>query len=118
MSSLVEPSAFVHDPLPDSTTHIRLLEILHAGPTQQIACSVSEWPLNDVPSYCAVSYTWGDPTDLTAITLNGQTMAVGRNCQYAMLQVFALKTDHVRYIWLDAVCIDQTSTQEKNIKLL
>lgn len=114
MAALAELPAFEHDPLPDSKTHIRLLEILQVGPAQHITCAMSTWPLNAAPSYYAISYTWGNMNSLASITLNEKIMGVGQNCQDAMIQVFARKTKRIRYTWIDAICIDQTSTQEKN----
>lgn len=33
--------AYVHEPLPDSRTHIRLLKILHGGFDQHVVCEMS-----------------------------------------------------------------------------
>jgi hypothetical protein len=64
--------AFEHDPLPDSTTHVRLLRIKRGDFKQHVECELSTRPIEGAPPYYAISYTWGDP-DLTAeITLNGK----------------------------------------------
>lgn len=112
MTSGTTVSAFEHDPLPDSTTHFRLLHILRGDFGQHAECEISLWPIDDAPSYYAISYTWGDPADTTEITVNGKPLAVRRNCAYVLQQVFA--TEASRYYWVDAICIAQTSTQERN----
>ena len=62
--------------------------------------------------YYAISYTWGDPADTTEITVNGKPFVVRRNCEYVLQQAFATKAS--RYYWVDAICIAQTSIQERN----
>jgi hypothetical protein len=111
MTSGTPLSAFEHDPLPESTTHFRLLHILRGEFGQHVECEISAWPINDAPSYYAISYTWGDPADSTEITVNGKPLVVRRNCQYVLQQAFATKASH--YYWVDAICIDQTSIQER-----
>ncbi|CAO2655102.1 Nn.00g101660.m01.CDS01 [Neocucurbitaria sp. VM-36] len=103
---------FQHDPLPDSTTHIRLLEIVHGDFEQHVVCELSVWPLDTTPSYYALSYTWGDPGVTAKITVNGKRMVVRKNCEYALQQSFASKAS--RYFWVDAICIDQDTREEKN----
>lgn len=103
---------FSHAALPDSRSHIRLLEILHGGFGEHVVCSLSTWTITDAPSYYALSYTWGDPASTADITINGWPMCVRKNCEYVMQQMFALQAS--RFYWLDAICINQASTQEKN----
>ncbi|KAI4628521.1 hypothetical protein J4E83_003071 [Alternaria metachromatica] len=112
MTSGTPSSAFEHDPLVDSTTHFRLLHILRGDFGQHVECEISSWPIDDAPSYYAISYTWGDPADTTEITVNGKPLAVRRNCEYVLQQAFATKAS--RYYWVDAICIAQTSIQERN----
>jgi hypothetical protein len=106
------PLPFEHDVLADSTTHFRLLHILYGDFGQHVECEISSWPIDDAPSYYAISYTWGDPADTSEITVNGKSMVVRRNCEYVLQQAFAAKAS--RYFWVDAICIAQTSVQERN----
>lgn len=103
---------FKHHPLPDPATYIRLLEILEGQFDTHVICEVSEWPVDEAPAYYAISYTWGDPEATTEITVNGKRMTVRQNCEYVLQQAFASKRS--RYFWVDAICIDQQSTNEKN----
>jgi len=112
MASETPSFAFEHDPLPVSTTHFRLLHILRGDFGQHVECEISSWPIDDAPAYYAISYTWGDPADMTEITVNGKPLTVRRNCEYVLQQAFATKAS--RHYWIDAICIAQTSIQERN----
>lgn len=105
-------TAFRHDPLPDSQSYIRLLKVLDGEANEQIICQLTTWPIQDAPPYYALSYTWGDPNDAAQIEINGSTATVTANCGYALRQAHAC-TNNI-HLWMDALSIDQSSTQEKN----
>jgi hypothetical protein len=105
-SPLVE---FKYAPLGDSSSEIRLLELLELG--QRVICRLTAWSLRSAPLYYALSYTWGESAFSTQIIVNDEEMTVGANCGYALRQAYA--SESCRYLWIDAICIDQTSTQEK-----
>jgi hypothetical protein len=106
-------SAFAHAPLPDSKTHIRLLEIPQGKYKRPIIFKLTTWRLDVAPPYYAVSYTWGDPTQTIDITVDNQRMEVRQNCEYVLHQAFALRTNELQYYWIDAICIDQDNLQER-----
>jgi hypothetical protein len=100
----------LHEPLPTSTSHFRLLEILEGD--NQIVCKLTIWPIATAPSYHALSYTWGDEASTCCIQINGRSCVVRANCAYILRQAFASRSS--KYYWVDAICIDQLSNQEKN----
>lgn len=103
---------FAHTPLPDSMTHIRLLRILQGGFDQRVVCKLSYWPVDEAPSHHTISYTWGDPAQTTTITINDRQMTVRQNREYALQQTYTAEKSH--YIWIDAICIDQDTIQERS----
>jgi hypothetical protein len=103
-------AAYVHESLPDSKTHIRLLKILQGGFNQQVVCQMSTWPAADAPMYDAISYTWGDPDATTTIIINGKQKIVRRNCEYGLQQVSEVSQG---WLWLDALSINQDDNEEK-----
>src|SRR3569833_2284768 len=73
------------------------------------------------PSVVALSYVWGDPTDTTPITINGAFFRVTRNLHRALRQLRESMTDSAvqelmgwPYLWVDAICINQSDMVEKS----
>ncbi|SMY27980.1 unnamed protein product [Zymoseptoria tritici ST99CH_1A5] len=66
-----------------------------------------------VPFYEAISYCWGVKEDYPAqIVLNGHTVSIPWAAE-ATLRAVCLRQGHP-LVWLDAVCIDQDNTHERN----
>ncbi|KAJ3456762.1 hypothetical protein MRS44_016785 [Fusarium solani] len=96
--------------------NIRVL-ILHPArrSNQPIECSFREITLQDnVASvdYEALSYTWGAPRGTEPIQCEGRTILVTLNCEQALLHL--RQRFKPRTLWIDAICINQQSTEEKN----
>ena len=51
-----EFAKFKHEPLPDSLTHIRLLEIESIDAEDRVVCLLTAWPVEEAPGYYALSY--------------------------------------------------------------
>lgn len=69
------------------------------------------------PPYTAVSYTWGDGQPTEQITLNGQRFPVRVNlwsCLHYLGDAVKYEQDSCTYLWVDAICIDQSNTGERN----
>ncbi|RSL65857.1 hypothetical protein CEP54_004056 [Fusarium duplospermum] len=95
---------------PDS---IRLLELLPGTRQDDIVCNLVEYSLDSrLREYDALSYVWGDKTNLTPIQINGRTLMVTANLRTALLNI--RKLDQPCTLWVDAVCIDQTQVLERN----
>lgn len=101
-------STLLHD---DS---IRVLELLPAGDglnEHGIVCRLEDCRLSDDPSYEALSYTWGQPIFSEILHTHNGILRITENLTLA-LRGLRLK-DRVRYLWVDAVCINQDDTREK-----
>jgi hypothetical protein len=75
--------------------------------------------LDDVPAYYGLSYTWGDPNDTQAILVNDCGVPITRNlasCLWHLRQTIT-KSDPT-YLWIDAICINQNDSDEKNRQIL
>lgn len=115
---MVSLDPFEYMPLAKSH-HIRLIILRPAlFDAQPIVCSLKEASLNDyghddgVLPYEALSYTWGTKYGTTPIICDGRTLLVTPNCESALRNMRLKLKDRV--LWIDAICIDQQSVQEKN----
>lgn len=63
-------------------------------------------------SYSCLSYTWGDPEDQVGITVNGKLFHVRKNLHTFLATAVAQLSN--TFFWIDALCIDQENTAERN----
>ena len=96
----------------DSQSMIRLIELLPGTGSEDIHCSMKAYPLSDCPDFEALSYCWGDAAIRTPIICNGRQLLVTLNLESA-LYYLRLHTEP-RTLWVDAICINQGDTQERN----
>ncbi|KAH8762463.1 heterokaryon incompatibility protein-domain-containing protein [Diaporthe sp. PMI_573] len=58
-----------------------------------------------------MSYTWGGPKDQVPLRVGGQTVSIPKNLENALKRLRHL--DRRRYVWADAVCINQADLSER-----
>lgn len=104
------PRAFKHQPLDDPRTSIRLLKI-HPGSGDTIQCGLTQGLLGDRAYYC-LSYTWAPDKPRHQILVNGGSFQVGDNL-WRFLRA-ARSAGFAHPMWIDAICINQIDTKEKN----
>ena len=110
--SAIEGSGLRYSKLrhPDS---IRILELLPAASmdsplTGKLKLSRLEDSAYD---YEALSYVWGDVSNTVDLCCEGRVMGITQNLDAALRHVRC--TDRPRYLWVDAICIDQSNTAER-----
>lgn len=67
---------------------------------------------SEIVKFEALSYAWGDPTPVCSIVCNGTTFPIALELATA-LQYLRSRTVN-RYIWCDAICINQQDLAEKS----
>jgi hypothetical protein len=98
---------------------IRLLEIRYEA-RDAVRYHIHTFDIDNCPSYAALSYTWGPPTPLFQIVIDGnKTLVIRQNLHNFLTQLGdmdARKADEgrVRYLWIDQICIDQGHIPERN----
>jgi len=98
---------FRYDPLPiDSDTPVIRLVTLLPG----FECMLTQVSLLDRPCYEALSYCWGDTSKRKTIVCNERTLSITESLYNALRR---LQNEHP-VLWIDAICIDQSSNAEKN----
>lgn len=106
--------SFVYsDSLVGSECGIRLLILL---PCEErgapIECRLETVDLSANTKFEALSYVWGDPSIRVDIFVNNHVLNVTANLGTALRHLRHKKNP--RALWVDAVCIDQTSLEERN----
>ena len=91
----------------------RLLRLLK-GVDEPIQCQLFESklaPPEEVRDYTALSYTWGSTNRPCEIVVNGEKMTVTTHAYLALRDLRYQEED--RFIWIDAICIDQNDVKER-----
>src|SRR5437868_3974792 len=105
-------AAIEYLPLSRNGEWIRVLELYPGSFKDQIQCSLRIVSLETRPEYEALSYYWGDPKVTIGILCDGASVQVTKNLHTALQ--WLRKEDTTRILWVDALCINQNSNDEKN----
>jgi hypothetical protein len=117
-SSSASPSPYEYIPLDYKLgQEIRLLVLKPGEPSDRLRCDVVHVNLEDEPDYEAVSYTWASDNEDAALSRSiyckgNKYITLTVNCDKALRQL--RKRGLERRLWIDAVCINQTSIDERN----
>jgi hypothetical protein len=91
---------------------IRLLRIEPGQDDDPLICHLELTQLNgDLLPYEAISYVWGDATNLVEISCNGKKLKITYNLREALHRL--RYESQPRYIWADAACINQNDIAER-----
>ena len=91
---------------------IRLIHLLPGSRKSSIECLIEHANLESKPQYEALSYMWGVPEGELPIKINNSTVRIRPNLKSALYHL--RKTHRERVIWIDALCINQKDTNERN----
>ena len=109
-------SSYTYRPLTEPGA-IRLIELPSSDDTDaRLECVLMHTTLNDmndevVYHYCALSYVWGNPEDKKCVIVDGRELHITANLEKALRYLRDPRL--VRYIWADAICINQSDDTEK-----
>ncbi|KAH9909287.1 HET-domain-containing protein [Xylariomycetidae sp. FL2044] len=114
-----------YSPIDSEGREIRLLELLPAeSPSSPLECKLHPVCLasNPPPAYEALSYTWGGPAETGSphVTLNGVALPILENLDAVLRRLRPRGRGESRILWIDALCIDQSSLAERaaQVKLM
>lgn len=95
----------------ETTGDLRILELLPGSFGDPLECRLRVAAIESHPVYDALSYMWGDLSLKGKIILDGEAFPVTGSLENA-LRHMRLR-DSVRYLWADAVCINQRDVKER-----
>jgi hypothetical protein len=94
---------------------IRLIVLFPGSSSEPLCCTVNTANPHK-EEYDAISYTWatedGDDSKTGRIHCPDGVVAITENCEAALRQLRLRSTP--RQLWVDAICIDQSNTKERN----
>ncbi|PVH68697.1 HET-domain-containing protein [Cadophora sp. DSE1049] len=96
--------------LPQKNRDIRLLRLFPGDWEHDIYGEIRVANM-DESSYWALSYAWGGGQRLRTLSLNGTQVSVTANLESALRRLRAMK---ILDLWVDALCINQADTSERN----
>ncbi|KAK0621040.1 heterokaryon incompatibility protein-domain-containing protein, partial [Immersiella caudata] len=112
------PTPYPFTQLDISKREIRVLRIEPGNFEGAVAVSISVVSLNDQPVFNTLSYAWGDASARCTIDLNGHEISVTVNLESALRHLRSHASGLMdvlsTLLWVDAVCIDQANTEERN----
>ncbi|KAH8174995.1 heterokaryon incompatibility protein (HET) domain-containing protein [Sarocladium implicatum] len=114
----VEASLYRYEPLQQG--EVRLLVLLEADDlADDLECGLITTDLASFASveeretsYTAISYVWGRGRKTRIVHIGDKRLYIGRNLDSALRHL--RRRDQPTFIWVDAVCINQTDLQERN----
>ncbi|KAF2001633.1 hypothetical protein P154DRAFT_490040, partial [Amniculicola lignicola CBS 123094] len=93
---------------------IRILHIHLGDWGDPLVCDFRIVSLKEKPSYCALSYVWGKDAATFEVEVNQTIMKIQPNLHSALRRIRAHRKEEYLTLWADALCIDQSSTKERN----
>jgi len=92
---------------------IRLLSLSPGARADNIYGELLTKSLDESPCYEALSYVWGDEKNTRSIFLDGRVWNVTASLESA-LRHLRREDETDRILWVDALCINQGNTVERN----
>ena len=92
---------------------VRLLQLHPGAPEDPIECTLRNVQLffSDDQDFETVSYCWGDTKESSMILVNNASLRVPKSAEQALHRF--RKTNEVRLLWIDSVCINQSDLEER-----
>jgi len=107
---------YQYQPLDHTTQQIRLVTLLVPLENDDaIRLDTEIFEVSEAPPYTALSYVWGPPSNNAIYIAEGRLEI--RDSLFRFLTEFRKcrdKTPSDRYLWIDQLCIDQSTTSERN----
>jgi hypothetical protein len=106
--------SFTHGPLDQSKSSIRILRSLSKrSEFGLIQCELVHTTVD--ASYTCLSYVWGSPETERLVLVNGKLFIVRENLhQFLCAATKEIEQSTLTWFWIDALCIDQSNTTERN----
>lgn len=101
-----------YEPLHEDRENIRVMRI-EQGSGHEVCCNLEVYNLHRSPPYEALSYCWGKAAATAQISSgNLKGFPVSEHVLFAIRRL--RHESRPRYVWVDAICINQSDVHERN----
>ena len=121
LSHIISWERYQYISLPRGTSVIRLVELL-PGKDDELRCKIHHVDLDNLSNssiepnqrltYEALSYTWNSGVFCKSIRCDGRILPITQNLYDALRRL--RQASRSRLFWIDAICINQLDTGERN----
>ena len=108
---------YLYQPLPPirklgrTPPFTRLMTLAPGDAADPLHCSLDVINIENPPPLEALSYVWGDSTALSPMLCDGRPISITANLEQVLRHLrFPIQP---RYLWVDAICIDQENIDER-----
>ena len=81
-----------------------------------LQCRLDTYPRVRSPKYDTVSYWWGNDKETVSIICNGFEIQIRRTL-LILLKALKYRRNPSRYLWIDAICLNQADNDEKAVQV-
>ncbi|KAK7987165.1 hypothetical protein PG988_002153 [Apiospora saccharicola] len=104
-----------YQPLSSSVKEIRLITIEpNREYTAPIHAGIRSVPLNELPPYTALSYSWGESGKKKRIAIGHSHLRITKSLLQALRR---LRNKKISVLWIDQICINQKYEEEKQYQI-
>jgi hypothetical protein len=108
-----------YTPLKKTTGEIRILHIHLNKETGKLRFLLYHKALDNCPRYIALSYAWGSPELTENIAIGDKSLLITSNLAAALKSTAIIDSAaNSTSLWVDAICINQGDTNERNRQVL
>lgn len=101
--------------IPIPPRHIRLLRLGAGNEEDQLCLEPFAAPLDQIPRFIALSYVWGSAERTHTVFCHKKRLSVPQSCYDVLVGV--RRRDESVTVWIDAICINQDSDEEKSSQI-
>ncbi|OGM44113.1 hypothetical protein ABOM_007286 [Aspergillus bombycis] len=104
-------NVYTWEPLNEAARQIRLLYLLPGKGTEDLRGKLTVSTIRDRPEYDAISYTWGSALHPFTLHTSEGIIPITTSLYLALRRM--RKRNKSRWVWVDAICINQSDSVEK-----
>ncbi|KAK3385781.1 heterokaryon incompatibility protein-domain-containing protein [Podospora didyma] len=112
---MAKSNPLIHESL-EGDAQFRLLHLEPGTGDADVHFTLHVADLDEYPEYEAISYCWGDPAATSTVYCQGHPIEVTNSLSSGLKRL--RRSDGIRILWADAICINQYDIPERNRQVM